>query len=288
MGHEFLSLSALCLHMSRINHSCEPNAIKFKHGGGMRLVALRNIKPGEAVTVSYINDSSRMQPFELRKAHLSSWFPECACSRCTSDLDDVRCFRCSSKSGCVGLCTAIRSQQSISPCHECGFAWKDNETEAMKLEHEASVLAGFQQLEQAAPYLGGQPEVFVPKLLGLVEMAHEKLAPEHWVTAALCEYAHAYHAQIGKNKKAIELLGDWFLFWEFHFGFTPSLQEAWNYEKLGDLYSAREQHLEAVGAYLEGIRLMRQIVPQNNNNCKGIQRKLQASIRGKVVDTHQK
>merc|ERR1712012_1061097 len=47
--------NALYLWLSRSNHSCEPNAVRATiSGGGMAVVALRQIRAGEEICISYV------------------------------------------------------------------------------------------------------------------------------------------------------------------------------------------------------------------------------------------
>jgi SET domain-containing protein len=44
-----------------INHSCDPNADAFVIGGALLIFALRDIAPGEEVTVDYLNSFEQDQ-----------------------------------------------------------------------------------------------------------------------------------------------------------------------------------------------------------------------------------
>ena len=41
--------------MSTINHSCSPNAFMFLEDGSLRVRSLTRIKPGDEITISYID-----------------------------------------------------------------------------------------------------------------------------------------------------------------------------------------------------------------------------------------
>ncbi|KAJ3710296.1 hypothetical protein C8R42DRAFT_729437 [Lentinula raphanica] len=73
---------ALFLQTSRCNHSCGPNAVwKFDSSTfALILVAVRAIRPGEEITISYINP---FLPRHLRRVQLQSkWKFTCHCTHC--------------------------------------------------------------------------------------------------------------------------------------------------------------------------------------------------------------
>lgn len=68
---------------SRINHSCDPNCVSSHDGNDVFLIALREIKQDEEITVSY-TDSSK--PRAARKEYLKeNLFFDCKCSLCVSE-----------------------------------------------------------------------------------------------------------------------------------------------------------------------------------------------------------
>jgi hypothetical protein len=70
--------------MTYANHSCAPNArVSGDEEGRMRLVALRDLKEGEEVFISYIDLKGEPSTAERREfLRLKYWF-DCHCSRCT-------------------------------------------------------------------------------------------------------------------------------------------------------------------------------------------------------------
>ncbi|KAL1957992.1 hypothetical protein VTO42DRAFT_5204 [Malbranchea cinnamomea] len=72
----------LCIqpYASFINHSCDPNAVVGFDQGRIFIKALREIKSGEQVFISYVDNTN---PFELRqKELLERYFFECTCPKC--------------------------------------------------------------------------------------------------------------------------------------------------------------------------------------------------------------
>lgn len=65
------------------NHSCVPNCIvKYELDNSMKLIALRDIEPGEELTHSYIEESA---PIEQRREELKSYGFVCDCSKCVQE-----------------------------------------------------------------------------------------------------------------------------------------------------------------------------------------------------------
>ncbi|GAW21721.1 hypothetical protein ANO14919_112450 [Xylariales sp. No.14919] len=66
--------------MSSANHSCDPNASLVFNQPGHEIRALRNIKVGEEVFISYIEATN---PFSVRQAELKeNYFFTCRCTKC--------------------------------------------------------------------------------------------------------------------------------------------------------------------------------------------------------------
>ena len=53
--------------LSRVNHSCAPNAIRVEVGGRMRLVAMRPIAAGDEVCISYLKADQLLEPAAMRR-----------------------------------------------------------------------------------------------------------------------------------------------------------------------------------------------------------------------------
>ncbi|CRK14317.1 hypothetical protein BN1723_016170 [Verticillium longisporum] len=74
--------------ISRVNHACKPNSfMRFsKRSFGATIVAFRDIRPGEEITISYA-------PFGLthsqRQSTLADWGFKCTCEMCTAAPDVI-------------------------------------------------------------------------------------------------------------------------------------------------------------------------------------------------------
>ncbi|KAL4420876.1 hypothetical protein ABPG77_002835 [Micractinium sp. CCAP 211/92] len=79
-GNAFYGLHSCC------NHSCAPNAEAFKRdqddNGCAVILALRDIAPGEEVTLSYIDEEA---PLEERREQLGEYGFACACDKCSAE-----------------------------------------------------------------------------------------------------------------------------------------------------------------------------------------------------------
>ena len=68
---------------SRINNSCDPNCLSSHDGPESFLIALREIKPDEEITVAYCDST---MPRKFRQNYLNkNLFFDCKCSLCSSE-----------------------------------------------------------------------------------------------------------------------------------------------------------------------------------------------------------
>lgn len=78
----------LFLTFSRMNHSCEPNALWDTdlngRSGVMSVWAEKDIQPGEEITISYIPLTVVNKPREKRRQILRRWGFDCQCTKCGS------------------------------------------------------------------------------------------------------------------------------------------------------------------------------------------------------------
>ena len=71
---------------SAYEHSCVPNACVVYNGTTIQVVALKNIYPGEKITISYV---PLIYSQEVRAGLLESQFSsKCSCIKCTGDAED--------------------------------------------------------------------------------------------------------------------------------------------------------------------------------------------------------
>ena len=77
--------------LSRFNHSCNPNAIYLPTSqNGKHVKALRDITPGEEITVSYLGLKVYAGRSERRRVLLESKFFQCSCRRCLDSKASLR------------------------------------------------------------------------------------------------------------------------------------------------------------------------------------------------------
>lgn len=77
----------LYTHMSRMNHSCAPNAVRVSTGdsGGVAVVARKQIDEGEEVMINYMDGADDGKPVEQRRKHLMQQYTfHCTCPLCMS------------------------------------------------------------------------------------------------------------------------------------------------------------------------------------------------------------
>ncbi|XP_044017428.1 SET and MYND domain-containing protein 5 [Aphidius gifuensis] len=83
--------SGLYALQSSINHSCSPNAIiEFPYSNSTLVVkAIKNIQPGEEVTIGYLDECELERSRHSRQKALSSLYLfKCQCDKCIDQADD--------------------------------------------------------------------------------------------------------------------------------------------------------------------------------------------------------
>ncbi|GMF42127.1 unnamed protein product [Phytophthora lilii] len=110
-----------------INHSCQPNCTWSNAGQGiMEVRALRDIKEGEEITLSYIDiDKERG---ERRKELRETKHFDCQCERCSVPMNEsvdrylegFRCPRCSTKAAEEKDCLLVQVEDKYV-CPDCQF-----------------------------------------------------------------------------------------------------------------------------------------------------------------------
>ena len=75
---------ALSVLMGWHNHDCSPNAQStITPGGEVTLTALKDVKDGEELTISYVDPTQPLE--ERRKTLLAHYGFECKCMRCATE-----------------------------------------------------------------------------------------------------------------------------------------------------------------------------------------------------------
>eukprot|EP00899_Mesostigma_viride_P013882 jgi/Mesvir1/22495/Mv18530-RA.1 len=111
---------------SRFSHSCDPNCCRSIRAGDGRIFVrtLRDVGPGDELTISYINPEDLPLSSERRNGQLETFGFVCGCERCAG-VDDTRGFACPTCGdgdvfflGCKGELDA--PLYTMSPCTACG------------------------------------------------------------------------------------------------------------------------------------------------------------------------
>lgn len=108
--------AALVPTFCRINHSCYPTAWHHQGVNFNRVVrAVRPIKKGEEITISYLADKQLLESATVRNSHLlPNKLFVCKCERCITDLcRQFTCIRC--KGSCLPTYSLPSSSSSSSP-----------------------------------------------------------------------------------------------------------------------------------------------------------------------------
>jgi hypothetical protein len=85
-SEEGVYVARIAAHVSRLNHSCRPNAATSAGDGVTTVYSLRAIAPGEEICVSYAS-AFLWLPVHARRAQLAKrWGFLCACARCDEEL----------------------------------------------------------------------------------------------------------------------------------------------------------------------------------------------------------
>lgn len=125
--------SGLYRHLTKVNHSCLPNCIKFGCSSSIHnaseIWSTAPIRKGEELTICYVNpveqSSKAMQTYLLQNHHF-----KCACARCSD----------ASSTGTVGA--ALIDEESLQENLEMA----ERELQLMKLDDEGDVVAHCYQM----------------------------------------------------------------------------------------------------------------------------------------------
>uniref|UniRef100_A0A7S4T7T0 SET domain-containing protein n=1 Tax=Alexandrium monilatum TaxID=311494 RepID=A0A7S4T7T0_9DINO len=127
--------------LARANHSCLPNCIVDGDEGTLR--ALRDIEPGDDLTISYLSDAALLWPRHRRQVELAQrWDFVCGCERCSAPLDDARRLGRCPADGCDGeLLAAGAARGPPVLCARCGAVPNENKARVLLSEESAAVRA---------------------------------------------------------------------------------------------------------------------------------------------------
>ncbi|XP_071948093.1 histone-lysine N-methyltransferase SMYD3-like [Antedon mediterranea] len=143
----------LYLKAAIFNHSCSPNCIAVFNSTTLHMRAVKNIKKGEELLVSYID---LMYPTEIRQQMLQDqYFFTCDCTACQERVNDgqmgsIVCQKCSGQilrknrnsfqlcSECGAEVSTIRSSEITELEEDCKKVLDDSESHLVNLNHLAA------------------------------------------------------------------------------------------------------------------------------------------------------
>lgn len=283
----------LYLVLSRLNHSCHPNALvvepkwdppKVRPTGldplnpcKMVLVALRDIAQDEEITISYIAEDELLEPTAKRRESLSSWGFCCACKRCATEDSDglLRTFRCTNGVSCVGVHAATGMR--LGPCNVCGSEARD--TEGLLREEEMHTSA-YNDLKKGLS--AGSPLPFMDTLVQIIDCAvYSGLTPDHWIVCKAQEKLACCYRMKQKPDYAVKNIQSTLELYHRVFGCHDQLRV----EALADLRAQMGDFVEAFNGYLVALQHAKQISPEHpagqSIRCERIRRKLRSTLDGK-------
>ena len=222
--YELLNLTLVCRYncfhsgffraCALVNHSCNPNAaMKFNPSvGAVTLVAVRDIKKGEALSVKYLDDADYMAGLGRRRELLyQSWLFQCDCDRCTADENQetalceyIRCPSCRDPSRFV-YCPAPPSLSKDlvvlvpAPCMACAGCGEVPKWTSQLLDD----LNAFRVAHAWTTQIRTLQELTI-SLVELRFRASQLVHPEHWAYRTLL-YAFCLCAQ-GPIAQSYQLL----------------------------------------------------------------------------------
>ena len=222
-------ITAMYARAGFVRHSCAPNAVyTTRRDGGIFFRAVRPIKAGDEITVSFLDDMQMMWPTKRRRECLLELkYFVCNCPRCSrpDSTCAVRCPLCKKE-------TVMPTDLLLQPIPEempkpqleeyarrvAGTpCWKCQNTEehcqgAFTAEQApfgevvdlmAATLIIEQKLEQRSPAKSGEAEAFLAEINKQLNLCNEKLGKRHWTHAQLT-YARMIELQSQAVRKKEE------------------------------------------------------------------------------------
>ena len=196
------------------NHSCDPNAA-MKYVASQRkvvMVAVKDIHPGDAITVKYFADLEYMMGVGRRRELLyKSWLFWCDCSRCARDMgvgvgvgdvstlthESVKCKQCSG-GGYVYLPTPGLEEKADAKLPTSGVCTHCGATvtyEGDEWKHNLKTLAEAVETVIAIVQSGAEVAVVKAAVSSALVVVRPIVHSDHWSTRIIlycfCLYLHA-------------------------------------------------------------------------------------------------
>ncbi|KAF0720354.1 Aste57867_365 [Aphanomyces stellatus] len=129
--------SGLFLYVSKLKHSCMPNASFNEVGDAIWVTATEPIAAGQEITVDFFN--THYMCVAERQEVLAQEGQVCACAVCTgAAADKTRAFKCK-VAGCAGI---VHPTKDVFACATCGNVWDDAAIGAVEME-ETTLMTDF-------------------------------------------------------------------------------------------------------------------------------------------------
>ncbi|KAK9371158.1 hypothetical protein V1509DRAFT_613777 [Lipomyces kononenkoae] len=133
--------------VSLVNHSCDPNAVLVFNKNVLLLRAVRPIKEGEEIFISYTDNTMPMP--ERKKQLRTLYFFDCHCAACrppevgsgpkADPRNDFTCPRCGTPFQPYSMRSApngVQIYNDISACSSCHYRFPDAPNVVANLEHQ--------------------------------------------------------------------------------------------------------------------------------------------------------
>lgn len=227
----------------RAAHSCAPNASwhSLDTAGTRVMRSLIPIRCGEEVFVSYLSDEQLLLPKADRRADLEVGKEfHCRCSRCDSDLDDVRVFQCCSPA-CSGKC--VLSGHGVGCCDLCGVGPSRLASSRM-LAQEAALT---NQLDYFDDVLDTGQRIDISQCVFKLSLG--ELHYCHWLSLRLAYIKFEFYTQSGDCRGAAKAKEHHALRWHvapLTRGHAFDLEKVGQaFERAGDFASGARNHFRA-------------------------------------------
>lgn len=269
---------AMYLLLSRLNHSCEPNAQRMPCGDAFYLVALRPIEVGDEITHSYLRQNMLLEPRAMRAKRLASWFPTCWCARCAADEDDVRRFPCAA-AGCAGEFVVLHAG-GFRACTACG-APPANGPALLRLEDSLqNKYLGFERDQSSITEKGVD---------SLMALAQRTLGARHWMRAGIADLARDVLVQVAMRctnrplaeraralTRAAALAIEWTECWRTNLTVAATCVSL-KHERAADMLTVLGRFPEAVEQYLSARSQLALLAAPDAARCE---QKLRNALNG--------
>lgn len=259
--------------LSRVNHSCSPNAVKAElSNGSMALIAVQPIDAGEEICLSYLREIDLLQPIAMRTKALTNWFACCACTRCGNSEDTTRDLTCLQTDDCPGIHRFANG--GFKPCTVCGDSLVEEEQSLWVVE-ENKLAEVYDMVERNPAIVGQGSEIVLRKAF---ERAAKFGARSHWLVGRFHDILRDLEQEYGRWSQArLHALGE-LTFYDAHFQTRPSIARALKRGKLGQIEEELGHRGEAYNQYMESWQELSSILPQHHKFCADMRCRLEACL----------